>query len=652
MVPAHKAFVVISYRVRICFIALLTGLMLAPIEVAAEAKPLDPVDVAAFFDELMAAQLERYRIPGAVVAVVSGGEVLLAKGYGNADLEQGRPMDPARTLIRPGSAAKPVTWTAVMQLVEQGALDLHTDINEYLDFAFPATFPEPITLAHLMTHTPGFEDVGEALFLLNAEELMPLGDYLKRFQPARVYAPGQVAAYSNYGTALAAYIIERVTGEPFDAYVENQIFAPLGMTRSTLRQPLPTDLATDLASGYGFHNDTFVKGGFEFVGPYPAGSMSAPALDMAPFMIAHLQEGRFGAAAILRPETVQEMHRRQYTPDPRLHGMTYGFMERTLNGQRLLYHDGNTNLFRSGLYLLPQQTIGIFVSYNGPDGIVARPQLLRSFMDRYFPTAMPATVTPTAETRERLAPYTGEYHLARAEFSGMGKVLRPLMAAQVSASPEGHLLLSFEGVTQPYVEVEPGLYRHQQHEELLVFHTDAAGTTWLALDGGPAFDIFNATTAFRAPWYETAGVILLLLLATLLLFVSSIIGWSIGVWRRRTRAATPWLAQVARGFAIAFGVLFCAYLVAFVAMLGDVEPAYGAPRVLFGPTPLLTVVQRLAWVLTASMLSMVICAIMAWIGAFNDRRPYWPLRGRLHYTSLAALACAVIVCLWYWNLLA
>jgi CubicO group peptidase (beta-lactamase class C family) len=202
-------------------------------------------------DEVISSQLESLQVPGATVAVVQDGELLLAKGYGYAELERNARVDGERTLFRTGSAGKLFTWTAVMQLVEQGRLDPHVDVNQYLDFTIPATFPEPVTLAHLMTHTTGFEDVPEPLFLLREEQLMPLDQYVKQHQPARVFPPGQARAYSNYGTALAGYIVERVSGEPFYAYVENHIFAPLGMERSTLRQPVPAELADDLAAGYG-----------------------------------------------------------------------------------------------------------------------------------------------------------------------------------------------------------------------------------------------------------------------------------------------------------------------------------------------------------------------------------------------------------------
>jgi len=135
----------------------------APVEVPAQQPlpPLDATEVEAFFDGLMAAQLEIHHIPGATVALVQGGELLFAKGYGYANLEERKPVIADRTLFRPGSVSKLFVWTAVMQLVEEGKLELNADVNNYLTaFQIPATFPDPITLAHLMAHTPGFEEIG------------------------------------------------------------------------------------------------------------------------------------------------------------------------------------------------------------------------------------------------------------------------------------------------------------------------------------------------------------------------------------------------------------------------------------------------------------------------------------------------------------
>src|SRR5204863_6215305 len=144
-------------------------------------------DLEAFLDALLPAQLQSRDIAGAVVAVVKDGQVLLAKGYGYADFAAKKPVVAEKTLFRPGSISKVFTATAVMQLVEQGKLDLHRDVNDYLDFAIPKTYPEPVTLRRILTHTAGFEETLKNLFVPGAREMRPLRDYLITAMPARIF---------------------------------------------------------------------------------------------------------------------------------------------------------------------------------------------------------------------------------------------------------------------------------------------------------------------------------------------------------------------------------------------------------------------------------------------------------------------------------
>ena len=410
----------------LAFLLLITAILsgTTPVSAQSEAEgPSDPAEVEAFMDGLMTSQMSENHIPGAVVVVVKDGQVLFSKGYGYADLEARIPVDPQTTLFRPGSVSKLFVWTSVMQLVEQGKLSLEVDVNEYLDFSIPASYSEPITLKTLMTHTPGFEDKGEDLFKLKPENIISLDAYLKKNLPARVFPPGEIGAYSNYGTALAGYIVERVSGMPFYEYVEKNIFSPLSMTHATFRQPLPADLAPDMSAGYNYVNGGYVKGGFEYVVPYPAGSLSASGLEMAKFMIAHLQNGRYGETRILEEETARLMHSQLNTADPRITGMAYGFFENLVNGQYIVSHGGDTLLFHTGLFLLPEQNVGFFVSTNAVGGATVGDAVARAFADRYFPAEKAADPIPAADFNSRVSQYTGEYHFSRSNFTGFEKII-------------------------------------------------------------------------------------------------------------------------------------------------------------------------------------------------------------------------------------
>src|SRR6266571_4097400 len=323
---------------------------------------LTATDLQAFLDGFMPQQIEKADIAGAVVAVVKDGKVLFEKGYGYADAEKKTPVSPQDTLFRPGSISKTFTWTAVMQQVEQGKLNLDADVNQYLDFKVPATFGKPTTLRDIMTHRSGLEETVKDLFVGSEKDLMPMARYLPSRLPAQIFPPGTVPAYSNYATTVAAYMVQRVSGQPFADYVEEHFFKPLNMTRATFRQPLPESLKPFMSNGYNLGSGKPKP--FEFVEVAPAGSLSASAESMAHWMIMHLQNGRYGDAQILKPETAMDMHGRQEGWPAGMNAMCLGFYEQNLNGHRVISHGGDTELFHSDLFLVLDAHVGLFVSYN------------------------------------------------------------------------------------------------------------------------------------------------------------------------------------------------------------------------------------------------------------------------------------------------
>ncbi|HKX55730.1 MAG TPA: serine hydrolase domain-containing protein, partial [Xanthomonadales bacterium] len=171
--------------------------------VASTLDVTDPAVVEAFVDGVVKPTMKENHSPSGVVMVMKDGQVVFAKGYGYIDVEQRIPVDPVTSLFRPGSISKLFTWVSVMQLVEQGKLDLDADVNQYLEtFKIEDTFPgQPITLRHIMTHTPGFEDGGLGYLITNDESrIMPLAESLAKYQPDRINPPGTHTSYSNYGT--------------------------------------------------------------------------------------------------------------------------------------------------------------------------------------------------------------------------------------------------------------------------------------------------------------------------------------------------------------------------------------------------------------------------------------------------------------------
>jgi len=351
---------------------------------AASSDGLDDKEIDAFLSPLVTEQLERGQIPGAQVAVVSEGKLQFARGYGFADLERATPAT-ADQIFRAGSVSKLFTWTAVMQLVEEGKLDLEMDVNAYLtNFKIPSTYPQPITLAHLLTHTAGFEERNSngAIYAATATDLLPLGGALARAIPTRIFPPGSRVAYSNYGAALAGHVVEHVAGQPFEVYVAEHILRPLDMRRTTFSQPLPSELASAASVGYASDADGLPSArSFEYLQLAPAGAVSTTAEDMAKFMLAHLQDGALGESRIMGEATARDMHKRHFSSDPRLPGMTWGFAEGSRNGHRLIMHRGSTDLVHANLVLLPDQGVGIYMAFNSVLGGRASKPLIDAFID-------------------------------------------------------------------------------------------------------------------------------------------------------------------------------------------------------------------------------------------------------------------------------
>jgi CubicO group peptidase (beta-lactamase class C family) len=539
---------------------------------AGETKVQEPphemtaADVQAFLDGFLPMQLERENIAGAVVCVVKDGKVLFAKGYGYSDVDKKKPVSVDDTLFRPGSISKLFTWTAVMQLVEQGKLDLDRDVNEYLDFKIPATYPQPITLRNIMTHTPGFEETIKELFVPEDQKMAPLREYLSRHMPRRIFPPGTVPAYSNYAATLAGYIVERVSGRPFNDYVTENIFKPLEMVHSTFAQPLPAQLKPLMSNGYDLGSGQAKP--FEGVEPAPAGSLSSSATDISHFMIAHLQEGKFGNAEILRPETARQMHERQKGFHPEMNGMALGFYEETRNGHRIIGHGGDTIYFHSDLHLVLDAGLGFFISYNsaGKGEISGRTALWDHFLDRYFaykPPDVAALSTAAADART----VSGYYMSTRRSQSTLLSAGNSFEEIHVVPDSENTIKVypfkDFNGQTKRWREIGPLVYRAVNGQDRIAFQKDAAGRLELVV-GFPAVAFQKTSWLDSQPWnrfvvYCSVGVILLVLI---LWPVAAVVRRHYGFRLDLTPAQRRWRLAIKLVCAIDMGFLVGVYLFA------------------------------------------------------------------------------------------
>lgn len=604
-------------------------------------------ELEAFFDGLITAQLAAYSIPGAALSIVADGNIVLVKGYGYADLETRLPVDGELSLFRPGSISKTFIWTAVMQLYEQGKLDLNVDIQKYLDFKLNTTYEQPITMLNLMSHTPGFEDRSDGLFVRSSSELLPLGEYLRLAQPVQIYPPGEISAYSNYGVALAGYIIERVSGIPYEQYLEEYIFQPLGMSRSTFRQPVPSHLADALAAGYRCAKPSACsKGSFEFVQASPAGALSSTAADMAKFMLAHLNGGVLDGQRILEAETLELMHTGHFSHDPRLKGWAHGFFESELRGVRILSHAGDTIYFHSDMLLFPDHNLGIFVSYNSENGSLARMELLEAFLERYFPAVPLPDPNPTQAAVERLKPFAGSYFSSRRNVSGREKFFSALQAVSLSVEDTGIISIRIPGLPPiELVEIEPfrlaPIHGGNEMIDQIILRQEAN-----PLGGVNTYVLTGTSALLKSAAAESPTLHLSLLIAGFLLNLSVLAAVPIGVlfrWQSRHLGAKfqppqP-LSRLARWTAVLYAVLFIVFLSGYFLLISDIT------NIAFGIPLWAELISQLPIVILLLAAAMVIFAFIAWLNG------WWTKTSRLHYTLITVFALIFIWQAWFWNFL-
>ncbi|MCY1074870.1 serine hydrolase domain-containing protein [Archangium lansingense] len=589
----------------------------------------DAASLESLVERVVTGQLAAYRIPGATVAVVRDGQVVLARGYGDANAENHTPVVADRTLFRVASIGKLFVWTAVMQLAEQGRLDLDADVHTYLeDVRFPAAYAQPLTLAHLMAHAGGFE-VHERLWA-EGPPPGPLAEYLRERMPARVRPPGELSAYSDYGTSLAEHIVERVSGQPFEQYLRENVLEPLGMRRTFFRRTVPPELAADMALGHTVENGSLRAQPLEQVVVASSGSLLTTATDLTRFMLAHLQGGQHEGHRILREETVRQMHRQHFTHDSRLSGWAHGFMEFHLQGQRLIGHLGDAYLFHSLLVLIPEQGMGLFVSYNSPGeqdaAQRARMELLRAVLEHPHPAPPSRALTPTTDFAGRAARFAGGYQTTWRAYGTAEASLGWRQEIRVRDGGDGTLHIREPGHTpRRWVEVEPHLFRPSEDPaspERVAFREDTEGhITHLFFENQPA------AAYERVPWYETASFTYGLLVVCAVLFALAVLA---GVLHRCP--ATGLLALI--------GLLHLLFLTGFTLLVRHhAELEYGDTPRLLGAS--------MACALGATVLTpgALVWSVRAW----------WKRSGklalRLTLTGATLAAAAFAAWLHHWHML-
>jgi len=604
---------------------------------------LDQAHLEPFLETFFTEHMETAHIPGATIVIVQNGQILLIKGYGVANVENQTHVDPDQTVFRAGSVSKLFTATAIMQLVEQGKLDLNAPISDYLpEIILEGNYDQPVTIINLLTHTGGFDERLTGMGATSPDGLISLDQYLAANMPARVMAPGEYTSYSNHGLALTGLVVEKLSGLPFAKYVAQNIFAPLGMTSSSFLEPTPANILSRVATGYAYANGAYQPLPLDYLNVTPAGSLYTTAPDMAQFMIAHLNNG----GPILSPVTTAEMHTRHFTQDPALPGFAVSFYEHFENGRRAIMHGGDLPGFSSLLFLLPEENTGFFVSVNTSlnpiSGTDIREFLITAFLDEFFPTPVGMT-NPERITLSELSRFEGKFRYNRYARHTAEKGLPPAALLQITvvANKDGTLTtLSPLGQGEPtrWYPIAPRLFHQVGGDELMAFEEDAFGNIthqFITFSGIPI-------VTEKVPWYE-GDIFQGLLLFGLFVIFLTVLSWPIaGLFRRIAKRQTNFTQgeKLARRLAGTVSGLGLVFLLGIMIRLGQVTIAP------FAPVP--------GWFYVLLAIPLTVIGLVVWLCVVtlrNWRSGVGSLFGRVHITLITFAALAFIWFANYWNLL-
>ena len=620
-------------------VALIAALGVLPTTVAAQQL--------ARVDSVVAALMKVHEVPGLALAVVRGDSLLLLRGWGVSRVSDSARVDPSRTLFRTASVAKLFVATAVMQERDAGRVRMDEDVNRYLAWKVPDAWNAPLTLAHLLTHTAGFDERMIGYAAPAVDSIGDLGAHLASNLPNRGWPPGRVIGYSNYGVALAAHVVERTSGLPFDRYARQRIFEPLGM-HHTWYMRVPDSLRADVAQGHrGCH--PCEPAPVVFTRPYPVGFAYSTAADMARFMSAQLG----GRTRVLSDSSLADMQRQHHTADSAVLGMSYGWFNQVHRGHRVLAHGGNVPGVNNLLLIVPQQRLGVYFVTNGGRTLFGT-HLRDSLLAMLLPEASRQTATaPARLSEEYVRSLAGKYQMTRYAHRTIEK-FPSLFATSVDVRARGtRLVLPYPDGALEFEAVDSLRFREVNGDRMIAFVRDERGAPRLLAAPVPVFGAELPATLERLAWHDGAyfmneyvSWLLLGPAIVLALFgIATLVAW----WRRRRATALPIAANAGRRpavaivAAIAFVGLWIWFGFGFVARSARMFGS--ASGLTYGLTPNWQALAMIPFVMAAIAALITALVVLSW------RRRWWDAGRRTLMTLFVVGAIATIAFLVRWNYL-
>ncbi|WDI32538.1 serine hydrolase [Hyphococcus flavus] len=613
----------------------------------APTTPVDTVSLPAFeptreeavlegyVDGVVRAHMRAHGTPGVAVSVVMDGRLVFAKGYGAADAALQRPVTGDGTLFRIGSVSKTFIWTSVMLLRDRGLLDLDTDVNEYLEgVQIPDAFGGPITMNHLMAHRAGFEDTF-SVFTYRDDSNETLAEALNDTMPKRVYPAGARTSYSNWGSALAAKIVEDVSGVSFEDFLMKEILMPIEMANTTLKGPstIQANLKSNLAEGVKFSGGAYAADEYMQIGPFaPAGAMASTAEDMAQWMLLHLGGGATGNTRLLSPQSHELMWSRAFSDREAGSDLAHGFMTGFHRGVETFSHGGATSTFYTNMVLVPDLSLGLFISQNATTDRTLVSDLPALVMDHLLAETSIAE-SPALNDVESPGEYTGQYFANRRSFTQFEKLFSASDLVTVAPGQNNDLIITRNGNAYSYKSVPEasGTFENLRGERV-VFGRDQSGKVSHISDasGVHSFDrpgIFNNSSVFNF----ALGAAFLFSVTTML-----------GAWRRQGRpschkAVGVWLNRAD------IIIAMCVFIFAGLGVATAATLVTASASALLEYPPVTIVALRVfGLILFVMALGLLISAPLAWT------RSGWSAWRKAHHTifALSMVVLAIMLVAW------
>ena len=624
----------------------------------APGQPIPAAELEAFVDGVAAEAMARDHIAGAAVTVVQNGQTILKRGYGLDRLSPARPVDPDRTLFRLGSITKTFTWIALMREIEAGHIRIDAPVNVYLpqkNQIKDQGFKQPILVKDLLGHSTGFESraFGQ-LIEKNPVRIRPLDVYLRQERPRRVREPGQLPTASDYSAALAGEALIQVTGKTMQALVESEITQPLGLHRTTLREPYPARadlpapmapaLAGDLSEGYRWTGSGLETRPTEFLTQAaPAVAASSTATDMGRYMLAILGDGTLDGASIYSPTIAKDFRTTLLRSAPGVMGWDYGINEYDIPGGFRGYgHDGSTLSFRANMVTVPALGLGVFTAGNTETSAPFIDNLPMQIVQHFYAAPAQMQPPPSDWLKQNADAFRGDYLTTERAYRGLEGFANLLRAdAPVSVTQDGVLLIgSASGSTRwtpdPAASLDaPNVTFHRVGgPQTLVFEVkDGRATRWFAPNGDAAFE--------RSGLLSDPRIMALLALATAASGIAAIAGLFMRNRRDFRQTSIQGRADAAQ---VSGSILWLVTIVCFgIWALRSTDAA----RTMFNwPGPLLLIASSSA--LVAAVLTLLCLGLLPIVWRGGRRLDSWTewRKARFTITTVIFTLFGVLVGLW------